>query len=66
MDVQVREGEGFEGLLRRFSKGIQLSGVLREYRQALRFKSKAEIKRDKARAAARRGRKARSAARELR
>ena len=57
MDVQIREGESFERLLRRFTQAVQLSGVLREYRRTLRFKSKAEVTREKARAAARRARK---------
>jgi ribosomal protein S21 len=33
MFVQAREGESFEELDRRFKRGIEASGILREYRQ---------------------------------
>ena len=38
MFVKAREGEPFEELYRRFKRGIEASGLLREYRQKQRFK----------------------------
>src|SRR3954469_9397263 len=37
MHVQVREGEPFEELYRRFRRGMEASGILREYRRKQRF-----------------------------
>jgi ribosomal protein S21 len=37
MYVQAREGEPFEGLYRRFKRGIEASGLLREYRRKQHF-----------------------------
>ena len=53
MYVTVRDGEPFEELYRRFKRGIEASGLLREYRQKQRFKPAHEERRDKIRAAAR-------------
>lgn len=55
--VDLREGESIENLLRRFRAAVQGSGVLREVKEREFFRSKGE----KARIAARRG--ARRAAR---
>ena len=59
MYVTAREGESFEELYRRFKRGIEASGLLREYRQKQRFKPAHEERRDKVRAAQRKLRKAR-------
>ena len=61
MYVHAREGESFEELYRRFKRGIETSGLLREYRQKQRFKPAHEERRDKIRAAQRKLRKARRA-----
>jgi ribosomal protein S21 len=58
MHVQAREGEPFEELYRRFKRGIEASGLLREYRQKQRFKPAHEVRRDKIRAAARKKKRA--------
>ena len=58
MHVQAREGEPFEELYRRFKRGIEASGLLREYRQKQRFKPNHELRRDKIRAAARKKKRA--------
>jgi ribosomal protein S21 len=58
MYVQAREGESFEELYRRFKRGIEGSGILREYRKKQRFKPAHEERRDKIRAAARKKRRA--------
>ena len=54
MHVEVREGEPFDQLLRRFKTGIEKAGILREYKRKQRFKSAGELRRYKAKAAARR------------
>jgi ribosomal protein S21 len=59
MYVTQREGETFEDLYRRFKRGMETSGVLREYRRKQRFKPAHEERRDKIRAAARKLRRAR-------
>jgi len=53
MFVHAREGEPFEELYRRFKRGIEGSGLLREYRKKQRFIPAHEERRDKIRAAAR-------------
>ena len=60
MHVVAREGEAFEELFRRFKRGMEASGILREYRRKQRFKPAHEVRRDKIRAAARKLRRARS------
>jgi small subunit ribosomal protein S21 len=57
--VTLRPGEPFEELFRRFKRGMEASGILREYRARQRFKPNHERRREKIRAAARRARKAR-------
>ncbi|HTD76646.1 MAG: 30S ribosomal protein S21 [Chloroflexi bacterium] len=54
MHVEAREGEPFDQLLRRFKTGIDKAGILREYKRKQRFKSAGELRREKAKAAARR------------
>ena len=36
MRVELRDGEGFDQLFRRFTKGIERSGVIREHRHPVR------------------------------
>ncbi len=57
MRVEIRESESFEQLLRRFNKGIERSGFIREYRRGLRFISVQEENRAKRRKAERRRRR---------
>ena len=57
MYVTDREGESFEELYRRFKRGIDMSGLLREYRRKQRFTPAHEERRDKSRAAARKKRR---------
>ncbi|HET8523814.1 MAG TPA: 30S ribosomal protein S21 [Thermomicrobiales bacterium] len=57
MRVELRESEGFEQLLRRFTKGIERSGIIREHRRGLRFISVQEENRAKRRKAERRRRR---------
>jgi ribosomal protein S21 len=58
MYVTAREGEPFEELYRRFKRGLEASGILREYRRKQRFKPAHAERRDKIRAAARKKRRA--------
>ena len=50
MYVVAREGETFEELFRRFKRGIEAAGILRDYRRKQRFKPAHEERRDKIRA----------------
>jgi ribosomal protein S21 len=54
MFVIARDHETFEELWRRFKRGMEASGILREYRQKQRFKAAHEVRRDKIRQANRR------------
>ena len=47
---------------RRFKRGVENAGILREYRRTLRFKPAHEERRDKIRAAQRKRRRARAKA----
>lgn len=49
--VELRDSESFDSLLRRFTKEVQKSGLLRDYRSKRRFVSKGEQRRAKARKA---------------
>lgn len=60
MHVTSREGEPFEELFRRFKRGVEAAGILRDYRRKQRFKPAHEERRDKIRAAQRKRRRARS------
>jgi len=40
LDVFIREGESQDSLIRRFQKGIQMEGVLREFKASQTFLSK--------------------------
>ncbi|MFN8632307.1 MAG: 30S ribosomal protein S21 [Chloroflexota bacterium] len=62
MYVVAREGETFEELFRRFKRGIEAAGILRDYRRKQRFKPAHEERRDKIRAAQRKRRRARAKA----
>jgi ribosomal protein S21 len=58
MFVQARSGESFEELYRRFKRGIEASGLLREYRRKQRFIPAHEERREKIRGAARKKQRA--------
>ncbi len=60
MYVTLREGEPFEELYRRFKRGMETSGILREYRRKQRFTPNHELRRQKIAKAARNRRKARA------
>jgi ribosomal protein S21 len=60
MHVVAREGETFEELFRRFKRGVEAAGILRDYRRKQRFKPAHEERRDKIRAAQRKRRRARA------
>ncbi len=60
MYVTAREGEPFEELFRRFKRGIEAAGILRDYRRKQRFKPAHEERRDKIRAAQRKRRRQRA------
>ena len=49
--VEMRDNESFDALLRRFTKEVQKSGKLRDYRSKRRFVSKSEQRRAKIRKA---------------
>ena len=51
MRVDARDNESFDALLRRFTKEVQKSGKLRDYRSKRRFVSKSEQRRAKLRKA---------------
>jgi ribosomal protein S21 len=42
LDVSIREGESQDSLIRRFQKGIQMEGVLREFKASQSFLNKRE------------------------
>lgn len=51
LKVEARDHEAFEQLMRRFTRELQSSGILREYRSKRRFVSRSEQKRSKIRKA---------------
>lgn len=53
VQVRLRDGETFEGMLKRFKVGVERQGVLREFRKHQTFMSKSEKARLKAKKAAR-------------
>jgi ribosomal protein S21 len=57
MFVTARPGEPFEELYRRFKRGMEGSGLLREYRRKQRFEPNHELRRRKIQQAARTARK---------
>ena len=57
MQVEIREGESQESLLRRFQRMVQTSGVLREAKVQRHFVSRGEKERLKAQQSARRRRR---------
>ncbi len=59
MFVKAREGEPFEELYRRFKRGMENSGILREYRKKQRFTPAHEVRRQKIKAANRKRARAR-------
>ena len=60
MNVFARAGEPFEELYRRFKRGMEASGILREYRRKQHFKPAHEERRDKIRVAQRKLARARA------
>lgn len=58
LEVHIRDGETQEGLLIRFQKAIQMSGILKEAKAKRSFVSKGDAARIKAKAAARKRRRA--------
>lgn len=58
MFVQARPGESFEELYRRFKRGVEGSGLLREFRRKQRFIPAHEERREKIRGAARKKKRA--------
>ncbi|MBI4266858.1 MAG: 30S ribosomal protein S21 [Chloroflexi bacterium] len=57
MEVNLREGETQDSLLKRFQRAVQMSGILREAKTHNHFVSKGETARMKARNSARRRRR---------
>ena len=60
MFVSARPGEPFEELYRRFKRGMEASGILREYRRKQRFVPNHELRRQKIAKANRNRKKARA------
>ena len=58
LDVYLRDGETQEGLLKRFLKTVQMSGILREAKAKRFFVSRGDAARIKAKKAARRRQRA--------
>ena len=58
MYVTAREGEPFEELFRRYRRGMEASGIIREYRRKQRFEPNHELRRRKIAKAARNERRA--------
>ena len=56
LEVQIRQGESQDALLRRFLKMVQMSGIIREAKSKSRFVSRRDAARIKARNSARRRR----------
>ncbi|MCJ7655079.1 MAG: 30S ribosomal protein S21 [Dehalococcoidia bacterium] len=57
LEVQIRQGESQDALLRRFQKMVQTSGIMREAKANLHFVSKRDAARIKTRNSARRRRR---------
>lgn len=49
--VIATPGESIDSLIRRFKKGVDAAGIMRELRQRKGFRSKSERRREKSRAA---------------
>ncbi|MBN2463639.1 MAG: 30S ribosomal protein S21 [Dehalococcoidia bacterium] len=56
LEVQIRQGESQDALLRRFQKQVQMSGIIREAKAKLRFVSRRDAARIKTKNSARRRR----------
>jgi len=61
LEVQIRQGESQDALLRRFQKQVQTSGILREAKANSRFVSKRDAARIKTGNSARRRKRQRAA-----
>ncbi|MBI3978312.1 MAG: 30S ribosomal protein S21 [Chloroflexi bacterium] len=58
MQVEIRDGESFEGLLKRFKAGVMNAGILSDYKRHSVYSSPSEQRRRKLEQARRRARKA--------
>ena len=56
LDVSLRDGESQDSLIRRFQKGIQMEGILREFKASQTFLCKRDAYIIKSKRAARRRR----------
>lgn len=56
LEVYIREGETQDSLLRRFQRGVQMDGILREVKARRYFLSNREAARQRAKRSARRRR----------
>ena len=59
MQVQLREGETFEGMLKRFKTGVMHAGIMQEYKRHSVYIPPSEKRRRKAEQARRRHQRAR-------
>jgi small subunit ribosomal protein S21 len=56
LEVSLRDGETQDSLIRRFTKGVQMEGILREFRASQSFLCKRDAQIIKSKRAARRRR----------
>jgi small subunit ribosomal protein S21 len=61
-DIQIREGQSFEGALKRFSRQVQQEGILSEAKRRQRYEPPSVKRKRKAQARARKLRKVRARA----
>jgi small subunit ribosomal protein S21 len=61
-DIQIRDGESFEGALKRFTRQIQREGILSEAKRRQRYEPPSVKRKRKAQARARKLRKAQAKA----
>ncbi len=59
MQVELRDGESFEGMLKRFKTGVMHAGILQDYKRHSVYVPPSEKRRRKAEQARRRALKAR-------
>jgi small subunit ribosomal protein S21 len=57
-DIQIRDGDSFEGALKRFSRRVQQAGILSEAKRRQRYEPPSVKRKRKAEARARKLRKA--------
>jgi small subunit ribosomal protein S21 len=61
-DIQIRDGDSFEGALKRFSRRVQQAGILSEAKRRQRYEPPSVKRKRKAEARARKLRKAQAKA----